>query len=227
MARPARRRAPARAARPNSRRRHSSTSASAMSARLLRILADLGHPAVAGSPDLARSVKVIDLTVGGVRVTLSLTPTASSRAGRSPDMQESARFLDPADQVLEQVSHVLLTYGGHPGCLELMRGTRMKSVAVVFLLQNSVTIGAASLTTSPKPTTDETEKSDRPREAAAAPSTTGPWSCLAYSLAEQAGPCKEIRRCWVDKLAFSHHCGRIIKRFWKLCRQSTSHELHQ
>src|SRR3954470_2706450 len=56
------------------------TSACAMSARLLRILADLGHPVVAGSPDFARSVKVIDLTVGGVRV--KLTPTASSRAER-------------------------------------------------------------------------------------------------------------------------------------------------
>src|SRR4051812_10945718 len=62
-----------------------------MSARLLRILADLGHPVVARSADLATSVKVIDLTLGGVRVTLTLT--ASSRAERSPDMQESARFL--------------------------------------------------------------------------------------------------------------------------------------
>jgi hypothetical protein len=67
------------------------TSACAMSAQLLRILADLGHHVVARSPspDLATSVKVIDLTVGGVRVTLTLTPTASSRAERSPDMQES------------------------------------------------------------------------------------------------------------------------------------------
>jgi hypothetical protein len=120
-----------------------------MSARLLRILADLGHLVVARSPDPATSVKVIDLTVGGVRVTLTLTPTASSRAERSPDMQESARFLDLADQVLERFRpHVLLTYGGHPVCLELTRGTRMKSVAVVFLLHNSVTMSAASLKTS-------------------------------------------------------------------------------
>src|SRR5690348_11449806 len=63
------------------------TSACAMSARLLRILADLGHPVVARSADLATSVKVIDLTVGGVCVTL--TSTASSSAERSPDMQES------------------------------------------------------------------------------------------------------------------------------------------
>jgi hypothetical protein len=109
-----------------------------MSARLLRILAELGHPVVARCPDLATSVKVIDLTVGGVRVTLTLTPTASSRAERSPDMQESARFLDLADQVLERFRpHVLLTYGGHPACLELLRGARMRSVAVVFHLHNS------------------------------------------------------------------------------------------
>src|SRR5258705_8865073 len=36
------------------------------------------HPVVARSPDLATSVEVIDLTVGGVRLTL--VPTASSRA---------------------------------------------------------------------------------------------------------------------------------------------------
>ena len=78
---------------------------------------------------------MIDLTVNGVRVTLM--PTASSRAERSPDMQESARFLDLADQVLERFRpHVLLTYGGHPACLELMRRARMKSVAVVFHLHN-------------------------------------------------------------------------------------------
>src|SRR4029079_15243978 len=106
-----------------------------------------GHPVVARSPDLATSVKVIDLTVGGVRVTL--IPTASSRAERSPAMQESARFPDQADQVLERFRpHVLLIYGGHPVCLGLVRGTRMKSVAVVFLLHHSVPMSAASLTTS-------------------------------------------------------------------------------
>jgi len=62
-----------------------------MSARLLRILADLGHPVVARSPDLATSVKVIDLTVGGVRVTLTLTPTAFSRAERSSELEHIAR----------------------------------------------------------------------------------------------------------------------------------------
>src|SRR5438105_3648260 len=43
------------------------------------------HPVVARSPCLATSVEVIDLTVECVRVTLM--PTASSRAERSPDMQ--------------------------------------------------------------------------------------------------------------------------------------------
>jgi len=60
-----------------------------MTARLLRILADLGHPVVARSADLAPSVKVIDLTVGGVRVTLTLT--ASSRAERSLELEHIAR----------------------------------------------------------------------------------------------------------------------------------------
>jgi serine/threonine-protein kinase len=122
-----------------------------------RFRADLGHPVVARSPNLATSVKVIELTVGGVRDTLMRT--ASSRTERSPDMQESARFLDLADQVLERFRpQVLLTYGGHPACLELMRGARMKSVAVVFLLQNSVTMSAASLTTSGSPPTGENRK---------------------------------------------------------------------
>jgi hypothetical protein len=47
------------------------TSACAMPARLLRILDDLGHSVVARSADLATSVKVIHLSAGGVRVTLT------------------------------------------------------------------------------------------------------------------------------------------------------------
>ena len=48
-------------------------------------------------------------------------PTASSRAERSPDREEFARFLALADQVPERFRpHVLLTYGGHPASLELM-----------------------------------------------------------------------------------------------------------
>ena len=87
-----------------------------------RFQASLGHPimarsadypVVARSPDLATSVEVIDLTVNGVRV--ALMPTASSRAERSPDLRESACFLDLADQVLERFRpHVLLTYAVIP-----------------------------------------------------------------------------------------------------------------
>jgi hypothetical protein len=64
---------------------------------------------------------------------------------------------------------VLLTYGGHPACQELMRGARMKSVAVVFLLHNSVTMSAASLTTSgsrrPAKAGNRARPRERPREA--------------------------------------------------------------
>ena len=88
---------------PNSRRRHSSNVSMRHVCPTLADSCRSGAPSCGkvSRPDLATSVKVIDLTVGGVRVTLTLTPTASSRAERSPDMQESARFLDLADQVLE------------------------------------------------------------------------------------------------------------------------------
>src|SRR4051794_37157852 len=79
----------------------------------------LGRPVVARSPDIATSVEVIDMTVGGVRVTLM--PTASSRPERSPDPREAAVFLDLADLVLDRFRpQVLLTYGGRPAGFELM-----------------------------------------------------------------------------------------------------------
>ena len=72
------------------------------------------------------TAEVMDLTVGGVRVTL--LPTASSRADRSPDRREGTVILDLADQVLDRFQpDVLFTYGGHPACLEkppLVRGSR-------------------------------------------------------------------------------------------------------
>jgi hypothetical protein len=47
------------------------------------------------------------------------------------------RFLDLADQVLEQFRpEVLLTYGGRPASLELMRRTRLRGIAVAFHLHN-------------------------------------------------------------------------------------------
>src|SRR5271165_1641770 len=55
-----------------------------------------------------RAAEVIDLSVKGVRVTL--VPTASSRAERSPDPRESAIFLELAEQVFDRFRpDVLLT----------------------------------------------------------------------------------------------------------------------
>ena len=80
---------------------------------------------------------MIDLSVNGVRVTLM--PTSSSRAERSPDPRESAIFVDLAEQVFDRFRpDLLLTFGGHPASLELMRRARQRRVAVVFHLHNSV-----------------------------------------------------------------------------------------
>jgi hypothetical protein len=80
-----------------------------------------------------RAAEVIDLSVNGVRVTLM--PTASSRAERSPDPREAAIFLELAEQALDRFRpDVLLTYGGHPASLELMRRARRRGIAVVFHL---------------------------------------------------------------------------------------------
>jgi hypothetical protein len=81
------------------------------------------------------SAEVIDLIVKGVRVTL--LPTASSRAERSPDPREPAVFLELAEQVFDRFRpDVLLTYGGHPASLTLMRRARQRGIAVVFDLHN-------------------------------------------------------------------------------------------
>jgi glycosyltransferase involved in cell wall biosynthesis len=82
-----------------------------------------------------RTTEVIDMIVGGVRVTLM--PTASSRPERSPSPNEAAVFLDLADLVLDRFRpQVLLTYGGHPASFELMRRARSRGIAVVFHLHN-------------------------------------------------------------------------------------------
>ena len=68
---------------------------------------------------------------------MTVMPTASSRAERSPDPRESAIFLDLAEQVFDRFRpDVLLTYGGHPASLELMRRARQQGIAVVFHLHN-------------------------------------------------------------------------------------------
>ena len=78
---------------------------------------------------------MIDRSVNGIRVTLM--PTSFSRAERSPDPKESANFLDLAEQVFDRFRpDVLLTYGGHPASLELMRPVRRRGIAVVFHLHN-------------------------------------------------------------------------------------------
>lgn len=101
------------------------------------VLAGLGLPvrrarAVLGGGGTA---EVFDLECRGVRATL--LPTASSRAERAPSREEAARLLDLADQILERFRPaVLLTYGGHPANLELMRRARTRGIAVVFHLHN-------------------------------------------------------------------------------------------
>lgn len=83
----------------------------------------------------SRVVELIDLTLNGVRV--SLLPTASSRADRSPDRAEGGVFLALAEQVLDRFRpDVLLTYGGHPANLALMAWARRRGIAVVFHLHN-------------------------------------------------------------------------------------------
>jgi glycosyltransferase involved in cell wall biosynthesis len=79
--------------------------------------------------------EVFDLELGGVRLTL--LPTAYSRAERAPGQREAAIFLDLAEQALNRFRpEILLTYGGHPVCLELMQRARAKGIAVVFHLHN-------------------------------------------------------------------------------------------
>src|SRR5271157_3967560 len=98
---------------------------------LHEVLATLGLPAGRFQARLGRGgvAEVVELGVNGVRVTVM--PTASSRAERSPDPRESAIFLELAEQVLERFRpDVLLTYGGHPASLELMRRARRVAGAV-------------------------------------------------------------------------------------------------
>ena len=84
---------------------------------------------------LGGEAEVFDFELDKVRVTL--LPTAFSRAERAPSPGEAAIFLDLADQVLERFQpQTLLTYGGHPACLELMRRARARGISVVFHLHN-------------------------------------------------------------------------------------------
>ena len=78
------------------------------------VLAGLGLPGqrLEAAPAREGTAEVIALTVNGVRVTL--LPTSSTRAERSPDPRESALLLDLADQVLDRFwPQALVICGGH------------------------------------------------------------------------------------------------------------------
>jgi len=101
------------------------------------VLATIERPAARAGAGLSRggTAEVIDLELDGVRVTL--LPTTSSRAERAPSPREGAMFLDLIEQALERFRpRVLLTYGGHSVCLELMRRARARDIPVVFHLHN-------------------------------------------------------------------------------------------
>jgi len=96
---------------------------------------DLAAKRAAAALSRGGQAEVFDLALDGVRITL--LPTAHSRAERAPSQYEAGRFLDLACQVLNRFRpQVLLTYGGHPVSLELMRRARAAGMAVVFHLHN-------------------------------------------------------------------------------------------
>jgi len=97
-------------------------------------------------PRTSGAAEVIDLSVNGVRVTLM--PTISSRAERSPGPRESAIFPELAEQVFDRFRpDVLLTHGGHPASLELMRRARLRG-----LPSSSICTTSATTTAKPLPT---------------------------------------------------------------------------
>jgi glycosyltransferase involved in cell wall biosynthesis len=101
------------------------------------VLAALDRPARRVRAALSRGGKaeVFDLELDGVRVTL--LPASSSRAERAPSAREGGVFLDLVEQALEKFRpDVVLTYGGSPVSLDLMRRARAKRIPVVFHLHN-------------------------------------------------------------------------------------------
>jgi glycosyltransferase involved in cell wall biosynthesis len=101
------------------------------------VLASMEFPATRVGAALSRGGKaeVFDLVASGVRVTM--LPTAHSRAHTAPSQREAGMFLDLADQVLTRFEpQILLTYGGHPVSLELMKRARARGIPVVFHLHN-------------------------------------------------------------------------------------------
>jgi glycosyltransferase involved in cell wall biosynthesis len=101
------------------------------------VLAAIERPTPRSTASLSRGgqAEVFDVELNGVRVTLM--PTAHSRAERAPNPREGAVFVDLATQVLERFRpEILLTYGGHPVCREVMIRARAKGTKVVFHLHN-------------------------------------------------------------------------------------------
>lgn len=79
--------------------------------------------------------EVFDLSLNGVRV--AILPTASSRAEHAPSHAEALAFLGLAEPLLDRFKpDMLLTYGGHPVNLELMKRARARGIRVVFHLHN-------------------------------------------------------------------------------------------
>ena len=104
---------------------------------LEHVLTAVDRPTERARAALSRGgeAEVFDLELGGVRLTL--LPTAYSRADKAPGQREAAIFLDLAEQAINRFRpEILLAYGGHPVCLELMNRARAKDVAVVFHLHN-------------------------------------------------------------------------------------------
>jgi glycosyltransferase involved in cell wall biosynthesis len=101
------------------------------------VLAAMDRSAQRVGASLSRGgeAEVFDLELDGVRVTL--LPTAYSRADRAPSPREGVIFLDLVEQVLERFRpEVVLTYGGNPVSLELIRLARARGIPVVFHLHN-------------------------------------------------------------------------------------------
>jgi glycosyltransferase involved in cell wall biosynthesis len=72
-----------------------------------------------------------------IRRPFTLLPTAHSRGEHAASPREGGLFLDLTGQVLNRFRpQVLLTYGGHPVSLQLMRRARTTGIAVVFHLHN-------------------------------------------------------------------------------------------
>jgi len=105
---------------------------------LEEVLFVMGTPFEQAEVSLRRGsgpVTVFDLELEGVRT--RLLPTISSRIGRSPGEEESAVFLELAEEAMDQLSpQVLLTYGGHPANRTLMALARRRGISVVFHLHN-------------------------------------------------------------------------------------------